>query len=549
VSCQRRREVIYGPTAPRKPMFRSHTTPGAFFTEATRPPPDTIPALESNRQSARTDITIEEKPFNPVDFLEQIGVFPGRPSDDCCPFPGFDNVPDDQDTREAYEQVRSTLVGFWYSHIRAKREEKKLSKQAGDRPLVKSMPSLPQLKSSPSRPELKSKPSMFKTLLNPGATKTEESLRMYGQDSDRHSESGGSDITVVHVGPELKPKKSSKDLQTLNTKSCKDLGQEASKGVDVQRRRRTSFVTAAREALAITQIVLRQLQTDFAPPRITTRPISDPDPKPKSKKKRKSGPSLDDYMLRLPQTIAENSAALHIDERACFKTYSIHTMDQLCFRGYWHIRLSPRDWIDPDFVDDPEEYKFETILDRQIRGLAMLKGRRNGVGGECRVTKAALRVIWATKFVEEMEKLCERAHSQNTDIPTAVETGKEVVVDEGVPPPPPDDSDAHTFTTSSNTYVHDEDDYDSDSDNEQRHYTAFVRAIQSQSQPHTPVQSHFQPTDFYERVVESVDSESSPPPPPPKDDDAESVRMTKLRRRKTTFNMGLLYGALSDEEA
>lgn len=576
---KRRREVNYGPTIPRNPMFRSHTTPAAFFTQDTRPPPATIPALESNRHSSETDATVEEKPFNSVDFLEQISVFPGRPTGESHPFPEVEKVPNDPDIREAYEQVRSTLVGFWYSHVRAKQEddvrrEKEREEQEGTaeqkkpKDSEKWLPSFPQLKSSPSRPQLKAKPSLFEKLLHPGAMKTEESLNMCNQDDDSQSVSEKSDVTVVHIGPAPKSKKSYKDLhlqalkpksykdlQVLKSSSCKDLTQKTqiTKSETTNRRPSSHARTSAREALAITQVVLRQLQADIIPPPLITRPTSDPEPgshsksknklkakekdkdkdaskssKDKDKRKSLTKPipqTLEAYMLRLPEVYDSHSAAIAADERECWKTYTIHSMSQLCYRGYWHIRLSPRDWIDPDFVADPDEYKFETILERQVAGLKVLRERRKG--GDGRILKAALRVVWATKMVEVMERLCAGLEGKGRSEGVVEENSKDRTSEDGTAnvlhSVVSNDTDAQTsITTRSHTYIPDRDQdfthkstakdaVDANSDTNTIIHHDPNKENQPSSSPNTRL-----PYDIYIRAIRSQPGSAPQPPTTPR---------------------------------
>jgi hypothetical protein len=498
--------------------------------------PETTRRPVSLAFSTDTEVSCPDTSFDMMAFLRSIDVFGGVRTKDKHPFPDLRTIPNEEVLKETYKQVKETLVAFWYSHLEAKREKEPVIP-----PTFRSMISAPPLRptlthsqtepTSSERPRLLTKPSRLRIF---SRTKSSTKLAI---DSDSDD-----DIPIPPPAPPLTDETQKKCLP---------------QGMD----------TTTLEAIELTRIVLERFVQDFV-------------------SNNEKYASMEEYIINRPRDMFEEMKQLLEDEELYRKQYNIKNRAQLCDKSYWYlpVYVHPRDDTDPDSPDPPSKEEYETILDKQRRGLRMIRRRRNSK--EFRVPVSALRIIWATQFftrAEETHRLAVKKF-ESQRLMQAYETRRRVdqqrEMDRRIRALDlnGDDDDLYAEPSSEPKLQRQpkprrkyeprdertrrpkiERSPGSD-DNADIEYASILKTIARESSDLSKrVQSgssglskrvQSESSDLSRRVqrrssdlskaVEQTASPPSPPEVPPKDSESESPEQARIRRRKTTFNMGLM---------
>ncbi|KAF2654766.1 hypothetical protein K491DRAFT_693569 [Lophiostoma macrostomum CBS 122681] len=427
--------------------------------------------------------------FSTDHFLKSLGRLPGKLGE-THPFPDFE-TPEDDDIREAYYQVRDTLLALWFSkgaagEIRTSTEASPSTpstvtrhSESSERPSLRKKassflkppvdasptPPMPPIPTSTERPSLKKKGSSFR-LFN----------RHPSQDY-KTSPIGGSLYgfsTVSLASPEAKTKNIEAGISTSLAKAPK-----------------------TEQILVLAEATLSQLQKKF-----------------NFLKYEEFG----EYIANKPFEQYSTLQNLVDEEELAVQKNTVADLGSLRTFGTW---LFPRDqeaWTDLETeeevgdIDDPVKYVSCTILDQQREILTMTRTRRKEK--DMRLPLAGLRIMWAAKFVDwateehDNRLFILAAQEQQREIARA-QALKDLHVGMNLPPP---------YDEPESPSVH-----ELDSGDDELLYAGLLKDIETQATAtSTPVDQT---------------SPGGPLSPSLRDEDPESA---KKRRRRTAFNAGLI---------
>jgi hypothetical protein len=448
--------------------------------------------------------------FSTDSFLKSLGRLPGKLGQ-THPFPDFE-TPEDHDIREAYYQVRDTLLALWFSkgapgEIKSSTTEASPSTPSSvNRPSESSeKPSLRKKASSFLRPPIDASPTppvppIPDSIERPTLKKKGSSFRLFNRQPSQDYKSSpiaGSLYgfsTVSLASPEAKTRSIEAGIPTSLAKAPK-----------------------TEQILVIAETTLIQLQKKF-----NFLKYDD----------------FEDYVANKPFEQYSTLQNIVKEEELAVQKNTIPDPGSLQTFGTW---LFPRDqtaWQDLETEDDIEDidnpirYVSCTILDQQREILTMTRTRRKEK--DLRLPLAGLRIMWAARFVEWATEQHEthlfiQAAQEAERAAARAQALKELHVGMNLPPPSTPDQ-FHT-----NDQDHDQYQYhptsplppDLSADNDELLYAGLLKDIETQATTTPLNQTSLNPSP----------SDPLSPTRTLRDEDPESA---KKRRRRTAFNAGLV---------
>jgi hypothetical protein len=406
--------------------------------------------------------SMEDRPFHIDESLDAMGRQNNSQKEKKHPFPSFE-MPQEPFLQEAYEHIRGMLIGYWHGRPIAYPKEQPAE---GNFDPAASSDSLEIISPGPPKPpKLKSKQSRW---------------RILSRSKSDQSDQGNEPTDREDVG---------RSHSLANTPRL-------SKPLIIKKQKKESRWTppamggTSQRALDISRTILRQMQVDF---------------------EALYYPGFKQYVSTRPFNIATEIADFDEREKDAVKEHSFSTWVDLQYPEDWIKLTDPEAWANPRNLSDPSKYKFSTILDLQRQSIEMTQ--RQSRGEVFSIPSCAMRLIWATRFVEWAVENHKKAVKEYEELK---ERSMELIKESAASSP---------IKSSANSQSNSDDDLT---------YPKLLMDIEKKAYDS-------------ETGLPNFDSDVPSPVSPTSKD--ESPEEAKKRRRGTAFNMGLVYSDNPPREA